>query len=84
MPDIPPRPFLISKRMAFIKSNDWYYKPNSAPTAPVGGSCNRAILNAKGRRTSGPPPIVVFRAGHATKRIPANLLLVNAYTRGRG
>lgn len=80
MPYLPPRPFLVSRRMTFIKSNDWYYKPNSAPTAPVGGSCNRAILHAKGRRTSGPAPIVVFGAGPATKHIPANLRLVNAYT----
>ena len=80
MPYLPPRPFLVSRRMTFIKSNDWYYKPNSAPTAPVGGSCNRAILHAKGRRTSGPAPIVVFGAGPATKHIPANLQLVNAYT----
>ena len=46
--------------MTFIKSNDWYYKPNSAPRAPVGGSCNRAILNAKARRTSGPKLSVLF------------------------
>ena len=36
--------------MTFIKSNNWYYKPHSQPASGVGGSCNRAILNAKRRR----------------------------------
>jgi len=77
----PRHPFLVSKRMTFIKSNDWYYKPNSAPTAPVGGSCNRAILHAKGRRTSGPAPIVVFGAGPVTKHIPSGVRIVSTYGR---
>ena len=36
--------------MTFIKSNNWYYKPHSQPASGVGGTCNRAILNAKRRR----------------------------------
>ncbi len=72
-------PFLISRRMHFIKSNDWYYKPGSAPTAPTGGSCNRAILHAKGRRTSGPAPIVVFGRGRSSRPVDSGW---NAYTRG--
>ena len=38
------------RRMALIKSNDWYYKPHSQPSCGVGGSCNRAILNRKKKR----------------------------------
>ena len=34
-----------------MKTNDWYYKPNSQPACPVGGSCNRGVLNSIKRRT---------------------------------
>ena len=48
---MPPNRYLLSSmRMTFIKSNNWYYKPHSQPASGVGGSCNRAILNAKRRR----------------------------------
>lgn len=48
-----PNPYIIPTfpRMTFIKSNNWYYKPHSQPSCGVGGSCNRAILNRKKRRT---------------------------------
>ena len=46
-------PYIIPTtfRMVFIKNNNWYYKPHSQPASGVGGSCNRAILNKKRRRT---------------------------------
>ncbi len=46
-------PYIIPpfKQMALIKSNDWYYKPHSLPSCGVGGSCNRALLNRKKKRT---------------------------------
>lgn len=48
-----PNPYIIPpfKHMVLIKSNDWYYKPHSMPSCGVGGSCNRALLNRKKRRT---------------------------------
>lgn len=39
------------RHMAFIKTNNWYYKPHSQPSCGVGGSCNRAVLNRKKKRT---------------------------------
>jgi len=46
-------PYIIPpfQHMALIKSNNWYYKPHSQPSCGVGGSCNRAILNRKKKRT---------------------------------
>ena len=42
---------ILSARKGHIKNNNRYYKPNSLPAAGVGGSCNRALLNYKKRRT---------------------------------
>lgn len=46
-------PYIIPpfKHMTLIKSNNWYYKPHSQPSCGVGGSCNRALLNRKKKRT---------------------------------
>ena len=42
---------ILSERKNLNKTNDFYYKPNSAPAVSVGGSCNRALIKYKKKRT---------------------------------
>lgn len=42
---------ILSERKNLNKTNNFYYKPNSAPAVSVGGSCNPALIRYKKRRT---------------------------------